>query len=92
MVCLEYVRDRLVTGSFDQSIRVWDIKSGTTFHVLKGHTDWVYALRYDGNAIVSGSWDATVKIWQFEEEPPLLRRRNTIAELPFSPPHIVGGE
>ena len=37
VVCLEVKQDRLVTGSFDTSVRMWDLNSGACLRVLNGH-------------------------------------------------------
>ena len=55
---------RLVTGSRDDTVRVWDVRTGECRHTLKGHTSWVDCIAFDGTTIVSGSWDKTVRIWR----------------------------
>jgi F-box/WD-40 domain protein MET30 len=57
---------RLVTGSHDKTIRVWDIDSRECIKVLEGHTNSVRCLQFDDSKIISGSWDRTVKIWDFK--------------------------
>ena len=54
----------LVSGSDDNTIKIWDIKNGQTIKTLTGHTDSVYALTVlpDGS-LASGSYDNTIKIW-----------------------------
>lgn len=57
---------RVVSGSFDKMIRIWDATSGTEIHPqLRGHDGWVYSVDVsaDGTRIVSGSQDKTVRIW-----------------------------
>ena len=56
--------DRLVSGSWGITVRVWDIVDTrkTDSKVLKGHTDSVstVAISSDGRRIVSGSRDRTI--------------------------------
>ena len=49
----------LVSGSFDESVRVWDIKRGKTLKVLPAHSSPVTAVSFnrDGSLIVSSSYD-----------------------------------
>ena len=56
---------RVVSGSYDKTIRVWDMKSGACSRVLTGHTDAVNALQYDveGVALLSGSSDRSLRYW-----------------------------
>ncbi|WOO79328.1 Cell division control protein 4 [Vanrija pseudolonga] len=54
-----------VSGSYDKTVRVWDIVKGTCIHVLFGHEQKVYSIVYDRfrNRCASGSMDNTVKVW-----------------------------
>ena len=47
----------LATGSYDNTIRLWNPNTGTHLRTLTGHTDWVYSVSFspDGNTIASGS-------------------------------------
>jgi WD40 repeat protein len=56
---------RIVSGSGDKTVRIWDAVSGAALHTLQGHTDWVRSVAFssDGSRIVSGSDDRTVRIW-----------------------------
>ena len=56
---------RIVTGSEDNTAKVWDAKTGAEVLTLKGHTDWVYSVcvSADGSRIVTGSEDKTAKVW-----------------------------
>ena len=55
----------IVSGSTDNTIKVWDLKSGDCLRTLGGHSSSVYAvaLAVDGRTIVSGSTDNTIKVW-----------------------------
>jgi WD40 repeat protein len=55
---------RVVSGSDDRTIRVWDLARGAAPQVLEGHTGSVTALAVlpDGR-VVSGSIDCTVRVW-----------------------------
>ncbi|KIM20444.1 hypothetical protein M408DRAFT_82025 [Serendipita vermifera MAFF 305830] len=55
----------LVSGSYDHTVRVWDIITGTCRWVLSGHTQKVYSIVLDHarNQACSGSMDSTIRIW-----------------------------
>ena len=55
----------LATGNEDETIRLFEVPSGTPVAVLKGHTGPVTSLSFDPVApiLASGSADGTVKIW-----------------------------
>jgi WD40 repeat protein len=59
---------RIVTGSVDDTAKVWDADTGRELGTLTGHTDRVNSVAYspDGKRIVTGSWDKTAKVWQVE--------------------------
>jgi WD40 repeat protein len=56
---------RVVSGSRDDTLRIWDASTGKSLLVLKGHTSWVYsvAFSHDGRRVVSGSRDGTLRVW-----------------------------
>ena len=56
---------RIVSGSADHTLKVWDAASGAELATLTGHAGYVEAAAYspDGTRIVSGSADHTLKVW-----------------------------
>ena len=59
---------RIVSGSYDNTIRVWDVVSGREVAKLEGHTSGVRSvvMSVDGSRIVSGSDDMTIRVWDVE--------------------------
>jgi eukaryotic-like serine/threonine-protein kinase len=59
---------RIISGSRDKSIKIWDAETCKELQTLKGHENWVTCLAVspDGQRIISGSWDQTIKIWDVE--------------------------
>ncbi|ETO31049.1 hypothetical protein RFI_06071 [Reticulomyxa filosa] len=60
------------SGSFDNTIRIWDIETTEQSIVLKGHSDTVRSVKYGSNelgiiggtnTILSGSIDKIVRLW-----------------------------
>ena len=74
---------RIVSGSYDQTVRVWDAASGAELLVLRGHEDDVPAAAFspDGARIVSGSWDNTVRVWDAASGAELLVLRGHEGEV-----------
>src|SRR5262249_15275529 len=58
------------SGSNDNSIIIWDLRTGQKVRDLKGHGGDVYALVFtrDSSRLVSGSEDKTVRIWSMSTE------------------------
>jgi ribosome assembly protein 4 len=56
---------RMVTGSGDNTARIWDCDTGTPVRTMKGHTSWVLAVCWspDEGRIATGSMDNTVRLW-----------------------------
>jgi WD40 repeat protein len=56
---------RIVSGSWDKSVRIWDASTGAEVRKLEGHTNGVNSVAFsaDGMRIVSGSHDESVRIW-----------------------------
>ncbi|KAB5589508.1 Vegetative incompatibility protein HET-E-1 [Ceratobasidium theobromae] len=91
---------RIVSGSDDPAIRVWNSHDGTLiagpFH---GHTDPVRSVAFspDGARIVSGSDDQTIRVWNTHGGAlvagPYHGHTDTITSVAFSPngAHIISG-
>ena len=83
---------RVVTGSRDKTIRIWDVESGSVVgEPLTGHTDSVCSVAYspDGRCIISGSFDRTIRIWDAETGAsvgdPLNEHTASVMSVPYSP-------
>jgi hypothetical protein len=57
---------RIVTGSFDQTAKVWMAATGKELFTLTGHSAAVYSAGFspDGQRIVTGGYDATARVWE----------------------------
>ncbi|ETO11613.1 G-protein beta WD-40 repeats containing protein, partial [Reticulomyxa filosa] len=57
----------ICSGSYDKTIRIWDIETTKQFNVFKGHEDWINSVKYGSNelmnTILSGSDDKSVRLW-----------------------------
>ncbi|KIM24767.1 hypothetical protein M408DRAFT_45879, partial [Serendipita vermifera MAFF 305830] len=83
---------RIVSGSLDDTIRVWNSETGETIlGPLMGHGGPVYSASFspDGKRIVSGSGDHTLRVWDAETGQmvlgPLQGHNNCIWSASFSP-------
>ncbi|QJB44955.1 nSTAND1 domain-containing NTPase [Dolichospermum flos-aquae] len=56
---------QLASGSFDKTIKIWDVTTGKVLNTLKGHESLVNSVEFspDGQQLASGSRDKTIKIW-----------------------------
>jgi len=54
-----------VSGSYDETVRLWDAVTGAALQTLKGHSNRVYSMAFspDGKQVVLGSYDETVRLW-----------------------------
>lgn len=66
VTCLLFDSDKILTGSDDTKINVYDTKTGALRTRLEGHEGGVWALQYEGDTLVSGSTDRSVRIWDIK--------------------------
>jgi len=54
------------SGSYDESVRLWDLKSGRELRRIKAHSDPVSAVDFnrDGTLLVSSSYDGLCRVWE----------------------------
>ncbi|KAF9209507.1 hypothetical protein BGZ49_003621 [Haplosporangium sp. Z 27] len=65
VMCLQFDESFLITGSYDNTAKVWNIETGECLRTLKGHALCVRALRFDEAKLITGSMDRTLKIWNY---------------------------
>ncbi|KAF9935832.1 hypothetical protein BGZ67_002930 [Mortierella alpina] len=69
--CAEFVGSEgssIVSGSSDNTLRVWDTETGNCLHILEGHSSriWDVSSNDVGTTVASASGDSTVKIWDIK--------------------------
>ncbi|KAH7929662.1 YVTN repeat-like/Quino protein amine dehydrogenase [Leucogyrophana mollusca] len=84
----------LVSGSYDCTVRIWDIVTGECKWVLVGHTQKVYSVVLDitRNLACSGSMDGTVRVWNIRTgqcQHTLTGHTSLVGLLGLSPSHLV---
>ncbi|KAH8856466.1 F-box/WD repeat-containing protein sel-10 [Schistosoma japonicum] len=59
----------LVTGSQDQTARIWTMPDERLLHTLEGHADDVLsvAISLDSEVVVTGSWDGSIRVWRVRD-------------------------
>ncbi|KAL8953910.1 MAG: hypothetical protein Q9222_000284 [Ikaeria aurantiellina] len=67
VTCLQFDTDKILTGSDDTHINVYDTQTGALRKRLAGHEGGVWALQYEGDVLVSGSTDRSVRVWDIKE-------------------------
>ncbi len=55
----------IASGSYDKTIRLWNVSTGQCLRTLRGHTGSIFSVAFspDGELIAGGSNDKTVRLW-----------------------------
>lgn len=93
VTCLQFDSQRIITGSDDANIDIYNTQTGESVMRLVGHEGGVWALCARGSMLVSGSTDRTVRIWNIrsgEELHVFQGHTSTVRCLVVVEPHLVG--
>lgn len=58
----DHGKQLLISGSLDNTVKVWDIHSGKPIRTFFGHIEGVWSVACDKLRLVSGSHDRTIKV------------------------------
>jgi WD40 repeat protein len=79
-----------LSGSDDNTLRLWDVATGQELRRCEGHTNGVTSVAFspDGRQALSGSGDRTLRLWDVATGQELRRcegHTNTVTSVAFSP-------
>jgi len=79
----------LVSGSWDNTVKLWDMQTGGVIKTFQGHTDWVesVSISADCTTIASGAFDKSVRLWDIQtgECHHIIKQEDSIDYVCFSP-------
>jgi F-box/WD-40 domain protein MET30 len=65
VMCLQFDDRVLMTGSYDATVKIWDLETGKVMRTLTGHTQGIRCLHFDDARLITGSLDNTIKVWNW---------------------------
>ncbi|CAF1612927.1 unnamed protein product, partial [Adineta ricciae] len=63
ITCLQFDGKRIVSGSDDNTLKIWSVATGKCDQTLIGHNGGVWCSEMTDELIVSGSTDRTIRVW-----------------------------
>jgi COMPASS component SWD3 len=67
VVCLHFCprTNLLASGSYDESLRLWDLRTGGCVSAIPAHSEPVTSVQFsgDGALLASGSYDGLLRLW-----------------------------
>jgi WD40 repeat protein len=68
---VKVVREKIYTGSKDNTCRMWDLATGESMRIFRGHTEQIIsikAIEKEGTEkeLLTASWDCTVRMFDLE--------------------------
>ena len=94
VMCLQFDDNVLMTGSYDSTAKIWDVKTGEEIRTLRGHSSGIRCLQFDDSKLMTGSLDCTLRLWDWRRGICLrVFRAHTagIVALHFSGPWVASG-
>ncbi|XP_053148234.1 F-box and WD repeat domain containing protein 10B isoform X2 [Hemicordylus capensis] len=84
----------ILSGSYDLSIRMWNIITGVCIKIFNGHSGTINCLHLHKNKFVSGAKDCMVKMWDIESGKCLktLKHKGTVWAAKMNGTHIVSAD
>lgn len=81
---------QILSGSEDDTARIWDASTGKEVHSLNGHTSWVSSVAFspDGKQALTGGYDNVLILWDAatgKRSKRFLGHDKTIWSVAFSP-------
>jgi WD40 repeat protein len=67
---------KVVSASYDLTLRVWDATKGLLLNTLTGHTSAVNCVQCEGGMIVSASSDNSLKVWDLRSPSSAIKTFN----------------
>ncbi len=65
VMCLQFDDCILMTGSYDATVKIWDLATGQEIRTITGHTQGIRCLQFDDTKLITGSLDGTIKVWNW---------------------------
>jgi WD40 repeat protein/tetratricopeptide (TPR) repeat protein len=84
--------DLLVSGAFDESVRLWDPEFHTALGESREHEGAVYSIAFapDGRTFASCSADMTVRLWNVEAARDAKEARRTASDFEYLSDLVLG--
>ncbi len=69
VLCVTVTGRYIISGSRDNTVRIWEFATGRALSILEEHKNYVYsvAVNSNGKYLFSGSMDKTIKVWDLKD-------------------------
>ncbi|GAB1603641.1 F-box/WD WD repeat-containing 1A-like isoform X1 [Argonauta hians] len=75
VLCLQYDKNIIISGSSDSTVRVWDVMTGEMLNTLIHHCEAVLHLRFNDGIMVTCSKDRSIAVWDMNSPSDINLRR-----------------